>query len=183
MRLHCLHEGSSGREVVPCANLDQFRRPSWCSRQQLDRATRCKPTAMAQNAALANTMQGGEWKDKLKIPERDQRVQTAVRAPKRRLPYRHCLHTSVTFVPARRTLQILRMMSNLKTITSRGTFSLGFTRRASNDRPQSRRQPFLSRWFNEISWPGRKMVQGKLQHSVSRSSRWCQQTKTTSKVR
>lgn len=34
---------------------------------------------MAQNAALANARVEGEWKDKLKIPERDQRVQTAVR--------------------------------------------------------------------------------------------------------
>ena len=50
---------------------------------------RCRPIAMAQNASLANTMQEGEWKEKLKIPERDQRVQTAVRALNRRLEQRH----------------------------------------------------------------------------------------------
>lgn len=34
---------------------------------------------MAHNGTLASNMQEGEWKNKLKIPERDQRVQTAVR--------------------------------------------------------------------------------------------------------
>jgi hypothetical protein len=42
-----------------------------------------RASIMAQNAALASNLQEKDWRSGLKIPERDQRVQTAVRSLRR----------------------------------------------------------------------------------------------------